>query len=81
MGEYADDIIDQIIDAEGPWHYPIHGRFKRKQKRIVCNRCGTRDLHWVETKQGWRLYTTENFEHECNDEVAYRNAHQNRNPK
>ena len=31
-----------------------------------CNRCHGEMLHWSHTKEGWRLFTSEEKLHECN---------------
>lgn len=61
MGDMADDIIAQIdmldfLDIDEDAYLP---------QPITCKYCKTRDLHWEETKDGWRLFNTVGEIHLC----------------
>lgn len=38
---------------------------KREKKLVMCNRCGTPDLHWVEENGKFRLHYSNNRKHSC----------------
>ena len=51
MGDMA-DMYDYLLDDDEDY-------------RVTCNRCGKRDLHWEETRNGWRLYHESGRRHDC----------------
>lgn len=65
MGEYADMLIDSMIDG---WEQPskqVNLR-RRVASRNRCNRCGETNLRWQNVKGGeWRLHTVEGELHTC----------------
>lgn len=61
MGQYADDIIDQITDPWRPMCRP-----KRKATLPTCPKCKAM-CTWLETETGWALGDGRNF-HRCEEE-------------
>lgn len=55
MGEYADDIIDAIMDDPTPYYGSSRVSY-RPPKAPQCRRCKEKHLTWVETEDGWRLH-------------------------
>lgn len=55
-GLNGDGFYDESdYDCNGvPDEYPAHGRYF-KNTMVRCNRCGTWDYEWKNTKFGWRL--------------------------
>lgn len=49
-----------IIDEYGAEYYS----YKRPSEPIVCKYCGEKNLTWVETDNGWRLYKNGSI-HSC----------------
>jgi hypothetical protein len=70
MGEYADYEVDRML---GEGAFPNFGRGRRRvqPRTACCSRCGSTDVKWRETDQGWRLFDLERgehnrmYEHEC----------------
>ena len=61
MGDYAEYALQYF------WRKPFKEfKQKRKQRKITCKYCNEKNLHWVNTKSGWRLYTQDNKLHKCN---------------
>ena len=56
MGEYADEMIDSLIEHYG---YPPPPR------DVTCKFCGKRGLRWHEAGGGWVLKTKRGGEHNC----------------
>jgi hypothetical protein len=67
-------------EAPEEWGYPSHTRnFSRRIRRYssrlqgeyprspekTCNRCGTKNLWWKKTEDGWRLFTQAGKQHVC----------------
>jgi len=75
MGDMADYFIDlgiqQKLDADLYYDGSIDGsdecsesyHFKKTIK--TCTRCGTNNLHWQNTKYGWRLHNINGEIHNC----------------
>jgi hypothetical protein len=57
MGDAADDLFDQHED------FDLDGDEIDITK--CCDRCGAVDLHWQETKSGWRLFNERGDPHDC----------------
>lgn len=68
MGEYADMIIDEIIDwkrdSSGRRHAYYHNTHKPAPE---CKDCG-KECCWIETGQGWRLGEDDGTLHECDED-------------
>lgn len=65
MGEYADLLIDQMIDG---WENrdEFFSKKRRGPTRVTCRHCGERDLRWQNIKGGaWRLHTKDGVRHVC----------------
>lgn len=65
MGDIADDYIQRMIER-GP------RLTMRERNTTACKLCGSIDVHWRETSDGWRLYENERqhpgnryVEHDC----------------
>jgi hypothetical protein len=56
------DIFDHLNDAFDSLDYMDEFPVIRS---VICKHCGTRDLHWLETDLGWRLYDDNNKMHAC----------------
>lgn len=54
MGDYANDVIDAIMDDPTPY-YGTRSTYKLA-KAPKCKTCGETLLTWVETKDGWQLH-------------------------
>lgn len=65
MGEYADALIDSMID--GCWG-PTSGRQRRRRTtRVTCDRCGKTNLRWKNVTGGkWRVAEKNGGLHNCN---------------
>jgi hypothetical protein len=57
MGEYADYLIDQMIDNGS------YFRARRNTWCVTCKNCGMAGLKWREESEGWRLFENERVEH------------------
>lgn len=67
MSDIANFIVGQSFehDSDEENYYPYGECAPAAVKRITCNRCGRKDLHWLKTNEGWR--TAEGGEiHVCN---------------
>lgn len=64
MGEYADMIVDDMIDS---WDGSAGPRRPRQRAWIkTCAYCGETDLRWGNVPGGnWRLHTTTGELHVC----------------
>ena len=54
MGQYADDLIDAIMDDPGAYYFSA--RKFRKPKIPTCNKCGQFNLIWQFVENRWVLY-------------------------
>lgn len=67
MGQYADDVIDAIMDDPGLYY----GAWSYKPRKLTipkCKRCGKTPLMWQRLPEGWRLHEIVNDElvmHNC----------------
>ena len=64
MGDYADDEIDKIDSWEGR---PNRHRSSRLNSEIPqCKDCGTCDVYWSHTREGWRMFDEDTRKrHDC----------------
>lgn len=63
MGEYADMLIDSMVDG---WTQSSRPPRRRVASRKRCSRCGEANLRWQNVKGGgWRLHTVEGELHTC----------------
>lgn len=56
-------MFDPIYDLED--YYDYH----RSKNIRSCRYCGEDNLHWVRTKNGWRLYNEDDIMHVCRIEA------------
>jgi hypothetical protein len=60
MGEMA-DLFDDVY-----WNYEYDDQHDEDESRfITCKHCGDPNLHWAETKEGWRTFEASNKVHVC----------------
>lgn len=71
MGEYADEIVDSMIDGwRGCRDFGRRLR-PRPKKQITCNYCGEHPLYWMMHNDAWRLHSYDAVNkqyvlHQCN---------------
>jgi len=63
MGEMADFLIDDMMDAYPEWN--PYGSVRPASSLKTCKYCGKSTLHWELTGEGWRLFGKKGKLHIC----------------
>ena len=66
MGDIADWLVDQAMDAEfDPFYHESDYYPSAPKTKPTCKRCGKTNLIWAEDFKGWRLYENYDVLHVC----------------
>ena len=66
--DHEADAYDSLLNGadeepDGYWSGSLYRSMRPTAK--TCNRCGAARLHWVKTKDGYRLFGADNKRHVC----------------